>query len=72
MLAYFAAVAAVAALILGFASAHDTGTVSASEETGTSKTPTPVLSPQQATQHFPAQEVAKLRTIAETAASVWG
>jgi uncharacterized membrane-anchored protein len=65
MLAYFGAVAIVTGLVLGYAHSQPHAQAAASEDAGATNGPTSSLTPQQAIQHFPAADVAKLRTIVQ-------
>jgi hypothetical protein len=63
MLISFGAVAAVTAGVLAVAHAHNHNTASASDETGSSNTSVAQLTPEATILHFPAADVAKLRSI---------
>jgi len=66
MVGYFGVVAIVAGSILAFAHAQPHGTAAAAEESPAAATGT-TLTPQQATQSFPADDIAELRTITQDA-----
>jgi uncharacterized membrane-anchored protein len=66
MLGYFAVVAIAAGAILGFAHSQPHGTAAAAEESPAQTTGT-TLTPQQATQNFSADDIAKLRAITQDA-----
>src|ERR1700753_4054590 len=68
MLGYFAAVAIGAGCVLTYANAQPHSVAAASEE-GPCATGGPTLTPAQATQNFPADELAVLRTITQTTLS---
>jgi len=66
MVGYFGVVAIVAGSILAFAHAQPHGTAAAADESPAAATGT-TLTPQEATQSFPADDIAELRTITQDA-----
>ena len=65
VLGYFAAVIIVSGLVLAHAHAHNHSTAAAGDDAAHSTAPARVLTPQQATQHFPPEEIGKIRTITQ-------